>query len=67
LIEREFTEEGDIEKAIALVKESKGISLSRELAAKYAQSAVVRLAGLAPSESKQALIELADYVLSRLY
>lgn len=67
LIEREFAQEGDIEQAIALVKDSKGIERSRELAAHHAQAAVVRLAGLPPSESKQALIDLADYVLSRLY
>ncbi|WP_449417396.1 solanesyl diphosphate synthase [Phormidium nigroviride] len=67
LIEREFAQEGDIEQAIALVKDSKGIERSRELAAHHAQGAVVRLAGLPPSESKQALIDLADYVLSRLY
>ncbi|OCR00753.1 solanesyl diphosphate synthase [Oscillatoriales cyanobacterium USR001] len=67
LIEREFAVEGDIEQAIALVKDSGGIERSRELAANYAQSAVAHLAGLEPSESKQALIELADYVLSRLY
>ena len=67
LIEREFAQEGDIEQAIALVKDSKGIERSRELAAHHAQAAVVRLAGLPQSESKQALIDLADYVLSRLY
>lgn len=67
LIEREFAQEGDIEQAIALVKDSKGIERSRELAAHHAQAAVVRLAGLSQSESKQALIDLADYVLSRLY
>ncbi|HLO50765.1 MAG TPA: solanesyl diphosphate synthase [Kamptonema sp.] len=67
LIEREFAQEGDIEQAIALVKDSKGIERSRELAAHHAQAAVVRLAGLPQSESKQALIDLGDYVLSRLY
>lgn len=67
LIEREFTEQGDIEQAIALVKESQGIERSRELAAQHAQIAVQNIENLKPSTSRQALIELADYVLSRLY
>lgn len=67
LIEREFAQEGDIEQAIALVQESKGIERSRELAAHHAHLAVEHLAGLPPSDSRQALIDLADYVLSRLY
>ena len=67
LIEREFAQAGDIEQAIALVKEGQGIERSRELAAHHAQAAVQNLAKIKPSESCQALIDLADYVLSRLY
>lgn len=67
LIEREFAREEDLNEAIALIKDSKGISLARELATHYAQEAVKRLECLPPSESRQALIKLADYVLSRLY
>src|SRR4028118_1250189 len=67
LIEREFAEEGDIEQALALVEDSKGIERSRELATHHAQKAVEYLAPLQHSESRQALIDLADYVLSRLY
>ncbi|NES19602.1 MAG: solanesyl diphosphate synthase, partial [Symploca sp. SIO3E6] len=67
LIEREFAQANDIEQAIALVKEGRGIELSRELAAHHAQAAVQNLAELKPSESCQTLIDLADYVLSRLY
>lgn len=67
LIEREFSEDGDLEQAIALILNSKGIERSRELAAHHAQSAVQCLADLPPSESRQALLEMADYVLSRLH
>lgn len=67
LIEREFAQEGDLEQAIALVMNSRGIERSRELAAHHAQQAVQNLANLPPSDSLQALIELADYVLSRMY
>ncbi|WP_017717726.1 solanesyl diphosphate synthase [Kamptonema formosum] len=67
LIEREFSEEGDFDQAIAAVKESKGIERSRELAAHHAGLAVQHISKLPACESRQALINLADYVLSRLY
>lgn len=67
LIEREFAQDGDLEQALALIADSRGIERSRELAAHHAQQAVEKLADLPTSESLQALIELADYVLSRLY
>src|SRR4028119_481036 len=67
LIEREFAQPGDLEQALALVKESHGIERSRELASHHALIAVQNLASLKPSESSKALIDLADYVLSRLY
>lgn len=67
LIEREFAQPGDIEQAIALVMESEGIERSRKLAAHHAQLAVESLADLKPSESSKALVNLADYQLSRLY
>lgn len=67
LIEREFAQEGDLEQAIALVKDGHGIERSRELAAMHAQMAVQHLNCLPASEPRQVLIKLADYVLSRLY
>ncbi|MBE9182662.1 solanesyl diphosphate synthase [Oculatella sp. LEGE 06141] len=67
LIEREFAQQGDLEQAIALVKDGHGIERSRELAAKHAQSAAQFISVLPPSESRQVLIELTDYVLSRLH
>jgi all-trans-nonaprenyl-diphosphate synthase len=67
LIEQQFAQKGDLEQAIALIKDSQGIKRSRELAAQHAQMAVDHIASLPPSKSRQALINLADYVLSRLY
>lgn len=67
LIEREFAEEEDLAEAIALIKDSNGIPRARELAAFHAQDAVKHLEGLPPGECHQALVKLADYVLSRLY
>lgn len=67
LIEREFAQPDDLEQALALVNESQGIKRSRELAADHAKLALQNLVNLKPSESSKALIDLADYVLSRLY
>lgn len=67
LIERKFAQVGDLEQAIALIQDSQGIKRSRELAAYHANLAVEHLVDLPPSESQQALINLADYVLSRMY
>src|SRR4028118_1203433 len=67
LTEREFAQPDDWEQALTLVKESQGIERSRELAAHHAQLAVQNIVNLKPSESSKALIDLADYVLSRLY
>lgn len=67
LIDREFSEAGDLEEALTLVNESDGIRRSQELAKKYAAIAVQELQELPPSEPRQALVDLTDYVLSRLY
>ncbi len=67
LIEREFSKEDDINEALELIKESDGIEKSRELAANHARMAAQNLSCLAPSDSTQALNELTDYAVSRLY
>ncbi|MEC4813332.1 MAG: solanesyl diphosphate synthase [Scytonema sp. PMC 1069.18] len=67
LIEREFAQEDDLQQALSLIQDSQGIHRAMELAANHAKQAVENLAPLPPSESRQALIEMADYVLSRIY
>ncbi len=67
LIEREFSQEGDLENAVELVINSKGIERARELANTHASSAIKYLDCLAPSPSAQALLDLVEYVLDRLY
>lgn len=67
LIEREFCEEGDIEQALELVKESQGIQRARELASHHAQFSLKHLNCLPTSACSQALADVVDYVLSRLY
>lgn len=67
LIETEFSEPEALDKAITLVKDSQGIERSRQLATHHAHRAAECLADLPPTESRQTLIDLTDYVLSRLY
>ncbi|MGL5081834.1 MAG: solanesyl diphosphate synthase [Microcoleaceae cyanobacterium] len=67
LIERELAQEGDLEQAISLIMNSSGIQRSRDLAAHHAQIAVDSLGKVPASEERQTLVELSDYVLSRLY
>ncbi|MBD2099367.1 solanesyl diphosphate synthase [Leptolyngbya sp. FACHB-261] len=67
LIERQFAQPGDLQQALGLIEDSNGLALTKDLAAKHARSAVDCLAGLPPSVSRQALIDLTEYVLNRLY
>lgn len=67
LIKRKFESDGDLDKAIALIQDSQGIKRSRELAAYHANKAVEHISELPASESQQALINMTDYVLNRLY
>ena len=67
LIEREFSESEDLNKALELIDNSSGIDRARQLAAKHAKMAAQSLDCLAMSDSKNALQELTNYVVSRLY
>lgn len=66
LIEREFSESGDLDQALAIVDQSQGIQKSRELAQYHAKAALEALVALPASESREALENLCDFVLSRL-
>jgi all-trans-nonaprenyl-diphosphate synthase len=67
LVSREFGEEGDFQEAMTLIQESQGIQKARELATKHAKVAVEHIAVLPPSESRQALMDMSEYLLNRLY
>ena len=67
LIEREFSEPEDIDRAFDLIKKSDGIEQARSLAKKLAGKAAQSLGCLPPSASKNALSELTNYAVSRIY
>lgn len=66
LIEREFSEEGDLEQALSLVLESNGINKARQLAFHHSQLALQDLECLSPSLAKDSLAELTNYVINRI-
>jgi all-trans-nonaprenyl-diphosphate synthase len=67
LINREFSEEGDIETALSLIQESQGIQRSPELMTYHANLALKHLDCLKPSPCSQSLMDLVDYVLTRIF
>ncbi len=67
LIEREFSEAGDLEQALELVRGCEAIPRSRALAEQLSREASQALGWLAASDPRAALRSLPDFVLSRLY
>ena len=67
LIQREFSSEGDLQEALNLVRESKAIKKSRDLAETFARESREAIKWLPESPSKRALLELPEFVLSRLF
>ena len=67
LIEREFSEEADLEQALDLVRGCEAIPRSRALAERFAREAGEALEWLPLSDASRALKALPEFVLSRLY
>ena len=67
LIEREFSNEGDLDEALGMVRDSDAIARTRQLAETFAQESREALTWLPDSPYRTALLELPDFVLSRLY
>jgi C4-dicarboxylate-specific signal transduction histidine kinase len=57
----------DLEQALELVRGSEAIARSRALAQEFARDAADALSWLPPSECRGALLQLPEFVLSRLY
>ena len=67
LVEREFSQDGDLEQALTWVRDSQGIQRSQDLAHKLTQQAANSLQTLSPCDAKDSLMELTHYVVSRLH
>ncbi|AAQ00087.1 MULTISPECIES: solanesyl diphosphate synthase [Prochlorococcus] len=67
LIIREFSNEGDLDHAMELVRESNAIIRSRKLAENFAKNSYESIKWMPDSPSKRALLDLPEYVLGRLF
>ncbi|KAJ1555199.1 coq1 putative hexaprenyl diphosphate synthase [Cladochytrium tenue] len=65
LMDRSFSDPGDIERGLDLVRQSNGVAQTRELAAAHCDAAVAAIAALPPSQARTALIQLAKSILTR--
>jgi all-trans-nonaprenyl-diphosphate synthase len=66
LISHQFENDGDLQRAIAIVTES-GIEDARRLAREEADMALSSLKGLPEGEAKASLVAMVEYVLERIY
>ena len=64
---REFSEENDLQQALELVRGSNAIQRASNLAETFARESKEALNWLPESACQRALLDLPDYVLSRLY
>ncbi len=67
LINRQFKSKGDLEEALDLVRTSRAMNRARDLAEKFAKESREAIKWLPESPSSRALLELPEFVLSRLY
>ena len=67
LIEREFEKEGDIKHAINLIKSTKGLEKSKDLALEHAQTAIQALKNLKTNNKFiDNLNEISQYIVNRI-
>ncbi|UZJ52562.1 hypothetical protein CBS101457_001882 [Exobasidium rhododendri] len=66
MVKRKFEGEGDVEKALGIVRRSNGLEKTRVLARHHAQLAHDALSKLPPSEARDALSNLNQQVITRV-
>jgi all-trans-nonaprenyl-diphosphate synthase len=67
LIERKFEQDGDLKEALSWVEKSQGLILTRELASQHVKQAILAVEKFPASPARQAMIDLTDYVLKRVF
>lgn len=65
IIEREFTNSNDVNASIEIIKSTKAIAQSKDLAFEHIQAAINSLSELRNSNAKRCLIHIANYALQR--
>lgn len=66
LIEREFSEDGDIEDAIKMIKSTNGIKQAKDLAIEHAQAAIQYIPSQEKNQSINNLKLLSNYIINRI-
>lgn len=66
LIDRRFSEKGDVETAFDLVQKSGGLERTKDLARKHCEAATSALGSFSHSQYRAALVDLCDTVLNRM-
>lgn len=66
LVARKFSGEGDVAKALDIVRRSKGLERTSELAQHHAQLATDALLRLPQSEARDALQQLNEQIINRV-
>mmetsp|Transcript_85730 Transcript_85730/g.232489 ORF Transcript_85730/g.232489 Transcript_85730/m.232489 type:complete len:838 (+) Transcript_85730:58-2571(+) len=66
-LERRLSEDGDLERVMALVAEADGVAQSKSLARNFADLAVAELAALPEGEARRGLCIFAEFVVARTY
>lgn len=66
LINREFENKDDIQKAINIIKQTNGIEKAQDLAAEHIQAALQALSNYNYSEANQTLKMVSSYILTRI-
>lgn len=67
LIEREFGESGDTEKALNLIKSTNGIEQAKDLAAEHAQASIRHLKQMPSNKYIEDLTLLSEHIINRIY
>jgi len=64
-LERRLSQEGDLDKVLALVEEAKGVEQAKSLARRFADLAIAELAVLPEGEAREGLHIFAEFVVAR--
>lgn len=66
MVKRKFNKEGDVERALEIVRRSRGLERTKELARHHARLAQEALFKLPPSDARDALANLNQQVITRV-
>ena len=66
LVQRRFSEPGDVQKAMEIINRSSGLERTAALAQHHANEAAASLMRLPPSDARAALLQLNEHIITRV-